>query len=152
MSFAFFVLTALKLFGFTFFKPPKICATIDMMLKWGSCDISEIPVMEVRILTKSSCERQSGSLTVLWLEAEVFCSSRRRLRATVVFPFSVFSSSMDKLSPVTSQDLISSWTTKRRYKHTKGPMCIILLYNVSFYGTMWDSNLLYQLSPWKWIC
>lgn len=46
----------------------------------------------------------------------MFCSSRRRLRATVVFPFSVFSSSMDRLSPVTSHDLISSWTTERRSK------------------------------------
>lgn len=30
--------------------------------------------------------------------------------ATVAFPFSVFSSSMDRLSPVTSHDLISSCT------------------------------------------
>lgn len=30
--------------------------------------------------------------------------------ATVTFPFSVFSSSMDRLSPVTSHDLISSCT------------------------------------------
>lgn len=55
------------------------------------------------------CWWHLGGLTVLWCEAEVFCSSCRRLRATVVFPFSVFSSSMDRLSPTTSQDFISSW-------------------------------------------
>lgn len=54
-----------------------------------------------------------GGLTVLWWEAEVFCSSSRWPWATVVFPFSVFSSSMERLSPVTNQDLISSWRTEK---------------------------------------
>ncbi len=57
-----------------------------------------------------------GGRTVLCWEAEVLCSSRRQLRATVVFPFSVFRSSMDRLSPVTSHDLISNWSTEKTFK------------------------------------
>lgn len=72
----------------------------------------------------------------------MFCSSRRRFRATVVFPFSVLSSSMERLSPVTSQDLISSWRTESSLKKTERSkvyrtlctrICVLLLNNMQLF-------------------
>lgn len=42
----------------------------------------------------------------------MFCSSSRWLRAAVAFPFSVFSSSIERFSPVINHDLISNCTRK----------------------------------------
>lgn len=58
-------------------------------------------------------------LTVLWREAEMFCSSSRWFRATVAFPFSVFSNSIDRFSPVISHDLISNCIVKYTQKIRK---------------------------------
>lgn len=70
-------------------------------------------------------------LTVLRLEAEMFCSSSRRLRAAVAFPFSVFSSSIDRFSPVMSHDLISNCTTKHARKIRKAFAAAIQSYTAA---------------------